>query len=85
MILDNHRLQTIKASELKEGDMIDLEGDKFADPNNDNAALECEYCIVEGIEQETPECIVIYTQHVNVAVPTDHPIKLFARERVAPQ
>lgn len=61
---------------LENGDielMLDLEGDTFADPDSDNVAYgEC-YAQVVGVEQETPECIVVHFEgSPSVGFPVNH-------------
>ena len=46
-------------SELRCGDLVDLQGDKYADQASDKPALEFEYATVCYIERETPDCIAI--------------------------
>lgn len=65
------RMIAIKA--LKPGDMLDLAGDKFADPDHDNPYLECQYAVVAGIEFETPNCIrVDFEEGSSVGFPPEH-------------
>jgi len=62
---------------IKAGDMIDLEGDIFADPDHDNASYEMEYCTVESVEQETPGCYVVhFNNNPSVGFPPDHYVRL---------
>ena len=49
--------ETKTAEDLLPGDLIDLEGDAFADPNNDSPCYDCEYGVVAAIEHETPDCV----------------------------
>jgi hypothetical protein len=57
---------------LQPGDMVDLEGDQFADPNNSNQFLEYEYTTVESMVEETSECTVIYFEGMTVGFPPNH-------------
>lgn len=47
--------------ELRPGDVIDLQGDPYADPpGNEFAAwYECELVEVASVERETPDCTVV--------------------------
>jgi hypothetical protein len=54
------------ATDLREGDLVDLQHDPFydretedADPDHDacRMAIEFEYQTVAGIERETPDCV----------------------------
>lgn len=64
----------VKVKHLKVGDMVDLEGDVFADPDHDHVSLEFELATVEGIDQETAHCIVIYFNGIAVGFPPDHEV-----------
>jgi hypothetical protein len=41
--------------DLQEGDLVDLEGDKFADPHNDCIGFEYEYEIVDSVDKDWSE------------------------------
>ena len=69
-------VETRRAADLKPGDMIDLEGDKFADPNRDHVAFQCEYGVVAEVDRETPECVAVYVDGVDsFGFPPDHLIR----------
>jgi hypothetical protein len=62
--------------DLIPGDMVDLEGDTFADPDL-CPAFECELCLVAGSEQETPKCIRIDFEGLNsIGFPPNHRVKI---------
>lgn len=75
--------------DLVEGDRVDLEHDEYArmcshgdnctDPGQHESDLifdQCEYAIVSGIEQETPDCIrVDFDNRESVGFPTDHEVE----------
>jgi hypothetical protein len=72
----------IRADNVKAGDRLDLEGDRYADPNGDGIgesghfyAFEFELAEVEEVERETPDCIVIHTSLGSFGFPADHMIK----------
>lgn len=65
-----------KISELKPGDAVDLEGDKYADPERDHPAYEYEYQIVFEIERETADCIRVDFDGESVGFPVDHVVKV---------
>jgi hypothetical protein len=46
-------------SDLKPGDMIDLQGDVIADPYRNDMRFEFEYALVGAIIVETPTCTVL--------------------------
>lgn len=59
--------------ELKLGDLVDLEGDPYADTSEDwKHYHECEYGVVEGVEQETSDCVRVDFEHLSVGFPLDH-------------
>lgn len=68
---------TKPAREVKAGDLLNLEGDPYADPKRDNALFECEYVEVAFVEQETPECVLMGIEGFDwVGFPTEHPLKV---------
>jgi hypothetical protein len=74
--------EMIKAANVKAGDRLDLEGDKFADPNGDGIGesghfygFEFELAEVESVVRETPGCILIHTSLGSFGFPPDHLIK----------
>jgi hypothetical protein len=70
-------METKKVKELEPDDAIDLMGDEFADPNNDEAHLEDFWVIVDNIKQETPNCIrVDFGAYPAVAFPPDHEVRV---------
>jgi hypothetical protein len=72
------RQHQTKVSDLKEGDLVDLQGDKFADPN-ENPTFESEYQIVESIEIESAGCIAVhFTGFDTVGFPPDHKLPVYA-------
>lgn len=69
-------MERILASEVKPGDLLDLFGDSYADPNRDNMlCLEFELAGVEGVKMEGPNCVVIYTGVINFGCPPTHVLK----------
>jgi hypothetical protein len=73
-------MKTIRAAELRIGDMIDLSGDAYADPEGTSTYFECEYATVEGIDHETAECVAISIEGVDMfGFPVDHPVRLMRR------
>lgn len=66
-------LKTI--AELVPGDMVDLQGDRFADPKNNYPPFEFEYSTVMEIDRETPTCIAIYFDGFACGFPPDHQVK----------
>lgn len=69
----------VPASAVKPYDVVDFQGDRFADPNGNGESgdghtygYEYEYAVVEKVEAETPNCTVIYSTQVNCGFPPDH-------------
>ena len=62
-----------KIRHLQIGDLVDLEGDRFAD-DGQHPEFEFEYQIVHEIEFETPDCICIYFDSVAVGFPPNHTV-----------
>jgi hypothetical protein len=70
----------MKASDLVSGDSIDLEDDKYADPDGDNPYYESNYVIVDAIELETPGCVrVDFEGSSSVGFPPEHELKVLER------
>jgi hypothetical protein len=71
----------VRADQACVGDALDLEGDKFADPDatgmNPSQTFDYtfEFASVEGTERETPGCIRIDTDQGSIGFPPDHLIK----------
>lgn len=64
-----------KVKDLTPGDMIDLQGDKYADPNRTNVTYEFEYALVGERQYEGDECLVLYIEGVDaIGFPPDHEV-----------
>lgn len=61
----------VSVNDLKVGDVIDLEGDKYADPQKDNTILQYEYLTVECVDF-TPNGVLVMTSEVNCLFPHGH-------------
>jgi hypothetical protein len=60
MITAKQVTTTIRVSDLKPGDLVDLYGDPFADPNQDpRHCHEFEYATVCEVIPETPGCVAV--------------------------
>ncbi len=71
-----------RVEDLQPGDMVDLEGDAYADPEGEEP--DCEACAsrrdfykyefeeVHGVEQETPDCVVVSFGMDAIGFPTGH-------------
>jgi LmbE family N-acetylglucosaminyl deacetylase len=66
-----------RIDELQIGDLVDLEGDSFADPDRDPAkGFEFQYAKVEEIDRETPDCVVVWFDNDVVGFPPDHMVEI---------
>ena len=61
-----------QAQDLQRGDLLDLEGDEYADPDNSDRVFPFEKAVVMAVEQETPTCIRVDTNAGSFGVPPDH-------------
>jgi len=68
-----------EASNIQPNDLLDLEGDQYADSNDDDPILRYEHAVVTNTEQETIDCVRIDTQHGSYGFPTDHKIRVVGR------
>lgn len=63
----------IPAHMIQVGDLVDLEGDAYADPRSDNPYFRCELATVASIDAETSNCIAIGVEGFDVVgFPADH-------------
>jgi hypothetical protein len=63
---------------LSEFDVIDLEGDEYADPDREDPLFGFEYQTVIGVEQETVNCVRVDTDHDSYGFPPNHKIPVVA-------
>lgn len=81
---DRSRLPGIKASDVRPGDMLDLYGDAYADPDKDpGEGLEYEYALVEGV-RHVRGSVTILTNAVNFTCPDSHEIGYGGRDESWP-
>jgi hypothetical protein len=63
----------LKPIEVKEGDLLDLEDDKYADPNGNDLYFPCELVLVSANAiQETDGCVLVKTEVDWYGFPNDH-------------
>ena len=67
-------LHRVRVDALVEGDLIDLEGDFYADRRADNPMFPYELARVDETEQETDGCIRVDTQLGSYGFPPDHEV-----------
>jgi hypothetical protein len=65
----------ISVENLKPNNVIDLEGDKYADPNNDDTWLENELSVIEAIDL-LPNGVLINASNTAVFFPYGHKVDL---------
>jgi hypothetical protein len=71
----------LPAFQIQIGDLIDLKGDCFADPNGAHTQFESEYVQVVSVEIETADCIAIGFEGFDlVGFPHDHLLNVHGRE-----
>lgn len=71
----------LRAIDLKEGDMVDLEGDQYADPSRDNQLYPFMLNTVTLVEQETADCVAVYFEGGPVVgFPIDHLLPVETQE-----
>jgi hypothetical protein len=56
-----------KVRDLKENDLVDLEGDPYHSDPEDAAIVECEYARVTEVVRETDECYCVHFENVSSA------------------
>lgn len=66
----------VKVSALREGMMVDLEGDQYADPKHDHPEYEYEYCVVDQITQESPGVILVEFRNSACGFPPEHMVRI---------
>lgn len=67
----------VAVSDLAVGNMVDLEGDVFADPTGDNICFEISYAEVLGVESETPTCVRVDFDILSVGFPPHHLLRVW--------
>ena len=74
-------LQTLKrVQDLQAGDIVDLEGDKFADPAHNKVELQFEGQTVVTYDWETTQCICVYFESFTCGFPPDHMLPIIGRD-----
>lgn len=74
-VMDQGTIKT-KVADIREGDLIDLEGDEYADPWKRDL-FTFEFARVDEIEDERPahSCIVLHTTQGSFGFPPDHQVE----------
>lgn len=70
----------VRADQIRQGDIVDLYGDKYADPDEDpGKCYEFENVpVIEIPVAETPNCVLIYFDGAAVGFPPEHELKVAA-------
>lgn len=68
----------VRAEDIRPGQLVDLEGDKYADPDNDSPIFDCEYAVVQETEDETEDCVCIYFDSFTCGFPKDHLLEVYS-------
>lgn len=67
----------IRAIDLIEGDLVDLEGDQYADPDNDNQIYPYLLHTVSNVEQETDSCVAVtFEGGPTIGFPLNHQLRV---------
>lgn len=69
----------LPASDVRAGQLVDLEGDEFADPLLDHRRYYWELIEVMDVERESPDCVRIDFDGESVGFPTNHLLKVVAQ------
>lgn len=70
------KIELVPVSEVSEGDWLDLEGDKYADPKGDRIEFETEYVTVAAVRRETAHSTALMIEGVDLfGFPPDHKVK----------
>ena len=66
--------------DLKRGDLVDLEGDRFADPQGNNPMFQTELMHVTNVTRETEACTAVAFEGWDVCgFPPDHVVTVGGR------
>lgn len=62
-------------ADLRPGDLVDLDGDVYADPDRNHPEFEFEFALVDTVERETDSCAVVYFEGFACGFPPQHRLK----------
>lgn len=76
----------LRAQDVREGDLLDFEGDSIVDPGGLGerydpeppatwTSFQFEFATVQSVERETPDCVRIDTDQGSYGFPIDHEIE----------
>ena len=69
----------VRAEDIRPGDVVDLEGDRYADPNGEDVSFRHEHAIVSNVERETPECVRLDLADESYGFPVTHHLTRITR------
>lgn len=70
-------LMICAVADLSVGDLVDLEGDPYADPGKDSMSpFIYEYERVDNVERETADCIRIDFNSTSIGFPPNHLLRV---------
>ena len=71
-----------RAIDLEPGELVDLHGDKFADPDCDpGKGYEFAYATVDHVERETASCVCVYFTDADACgFPVDHMLTFVGKD-----
>ena len=75
--IDLDQPELVRADQIRLGDVVDFEGDQYADPKDSDHfyGWEFENAVITEIERETPDCIMLGGDAFAFGFPPDHLIK----------
>lgn len=68
-------MDMVTAADLKEGDMVDLEGDPYANGEDTQHIAPFELFVVRGVERETADCVRVDFDNLSVGFPPNHRLR----------
>ena len=69
----------VRAKNIRPGDVVDLEGDPYANPDSEDVAFRYEHALVLNVERETPECVRLDLAHESYGFPVAHRLTRITR------
>lgn len=72
--------ERVPVSTLVEDDRIDLEGDRYADPDRNHPIYPYEHAVVVSTELEAEDCLVVHTDGESIGFPPNHHVYRTVRQ-----
>jgi hypothetical protein len=71
--------EMIPARNIRIGAYVDLQGDRYADPDNDPHDMTAyEYAVVENVVAEAEDCVRVDTTLGSFGFPPEHPLRVLS-------